>query len=149
MPLHHEIDGRPSCTGELDFWLSSGLRWGIELLASGDGIAEHLQRFETVYAPLHPHQWRVVDVRSTAVQPQTKHENYVALLVDMDKECRIGTVIFPNRRVNIVFTGGPPVLLHVEASAATTTIDAQPAIWAGVAAASGNTGSVSPMDSRS
>jgi hypothetical protein len=31
--------------GAIDFFLNSSLRWGIEMLVSGDGIGEHLSSF--------------------------------------------------------------------------------------------------------
>ena len=51
--------------GEIDFYLNSSLRWGIELLVNGKGISEHIDRFgeNGKYFPLRASDYAVVDLR--------------------------------------------------------------------------------------
>jgi hypothetical protein len=54
--------------GEIDFYLSGSLRWGIELLINGDGIGEHIGRFSPPngkYVSLDVRDYMVVDFRGT------------------------------------------------------------------------------------
>ena len=54
--------------GEIDFYLNSSLRWGVELLVNGRGITEHIDRFgeKGKYFPLKAKDYVVVDIRGNA-----------------------------------------------------------------------------------
>ena len=59
--------------GEIDFYLNSTLRWGIELLVNGSGIGEHISRFSPngKYAPLDVTDYAVVDFRGNTEGTRT------------------------------------------------------------------------------
>ena len=71
--------------GEIDFYINSKLRWGIELLVNGKGISEHLSRFALPngkYAPLEVLKYAVVDLRVSANGMPTNvvlHENRITV----------------------------------------------------------------------
>ena len=53
-------------TGELDFYVNYSLQWAVELLRKGDGIGEHLARFDRntgKYREVEMKQHLVVDFR--------------------------------------------------------------------------------------
>lgn len=59
-----------SCVpGEIDFYLNGNLRWGIELLINGEGIGEHMARFEAPngkYFALNVNDYAVIDFRGNS-----------------------------------------------------------------------------------
>jgi hypothetical protein len=72
-------------SGEIDFYINSTLRWGIELLVNGSRISEHLSRFglpNGKYAPLEVREYAVVDFRVTTSGEPTnvvRHENRITV----------------------------------------------------------------------
>ena len=65
--------------GEIDFYLNSSLRWGIELLVKGGGIGEHISRFTPPngkYVPLAVRDYAVVDFRRNSTGQPTSISRY-------------------------------------------------------------------------
>jgi hypothetical protein len=65
-PPYTNINTQQTITGEIDFYLNSNLRWGIELLVNGDGIGEHISRFTPTdgkYVSLAVNDYEIVDFR--------------------------------------------------------------------------------------
>jgi hypothetical protein len=72
--------------GEIDFYINSTLRWGIELLINGNGIGEHISRFDPLnngkYVPLQVSDYVVVDIRVNPTGSPTsvlRHEKRVTV----------------------------------------------------------------------
>ena len=60
--------------GEIDVYVNSSLRWGIELLVNGDGIEEHISRFSHPngkYVALAVNDYAVVDIRRNSTGKPT------------------------------------------------------------------------------
>jgi hypothetical protein len=76
--------------GEIDFYINGDLRWGLELLISGDNVTEHMDRFsaeaEGKYFPLQVNAYAIVDFRRSS---SGKPTNVLAM------ENRV-TVFFPH-----------------------------------------------------
>jgi hypothetical protein len=77
--------------GEIDFYLNSSLRWGIELLVNGGGIGEHLSRFTPgpngKYVALSCLEYTVVDIRGNSTGIPTnilKHSNRITVFFKKD-----------------------------------------------------------------
>ena len=79
-----------SIPGEIDFYLNSSLRWGIELLVNGDGIGEHISRFTPPsgkYLALAVNDYAVVDFRrNTTGQPTNilRHSNRITVFFNYE-----------------------------------------------------------------
>jgi hypothetical protein len=76
--------------GEIDFYLNSSLRWGIELLVNGDGIGEHVSRFTPPngkYVALAVSDYTVVDFRRNSTGRPTnisRHPNRITVFFKED-----------------------------------------------------------------
>ena len=76
--------------GEIDFYLNSSLRWGIELLVNGDGIGEHISRFthpNGKYVSLAVSDYAVVDFRRNSTgQPRniSRHTKRITVIFKND-----------------------------------------------------------------
>jgi energy-coupling factor transporter ATP-binding protein EcfA2 len=76
--------------GEIDFYLNSSLRWGIELLVNGDGIGEHISRFTPPngkYVALAVSDYTVVDIRRNSTGRPTnisRHSNRITVFFKND-----------------------------------------------------------------
>ena len=76
--------------GEIDFYLNSTLRWGIELLVKGGGIGEHISRFTRPngkYVPLDVRDYAVVDFRRNSTGEPTntlRHPNRITVFFKKD-----------------------------------------------------------------
>ena len=95
-------------SGEIDFWVDSNLRWGIELTRGGSKVREHLDRGadQGKYKPLDPAAYRVVDFRWDT-QVRTDDAEYIAVLVNPD--CKLASIRIQGRDpVIIKFTGQRP-----------------------------------------
>lgn len=85
--------------GEIDFYLNSSLRWGIELLVNGDGIGEHISRFTPPngkYVALAVNDYAVVDFRRNPVgRPANilRHSNRITVFFK-DNDYSIAHCIF-------------------------------------------------------
>ena len=79
-------------SGELDFYLNSDLRWGIELLVNGSRYGEHMSRFENggKYVPLQMKDYAVVDLRKGDPTNVQKHEKRITVFFEHNfKSCAI------------------------------------------------------------
>lgn len=78
--IYAEVDGgkTPSINGEIDFYLSSNLRWGIGLLIRGNKIQNHMHRFADGgnYVSLKMRDWIVVDLRRDPLSYQVDRHYY-------------------------------------------------------------------------
>jgi hypothetical protein len=66
-------------SGEIDFFINGDLRWGVELLANGDKIDEHMDRFSQPngkYSNLNPKDYYVVDFRRSREGKPTNVRRY-------------------------------------------------------------------------
>ena len=85
--------------GEIDFYLNSSLRWGIELLVNGDGIGEHISRFtppKGKYVALAVSDYTVVDFRRNSIGRPTnisRHSNRITVFFK-DDDYSIAQCIF-------------------------------------------------------
>ena len=76
--------------GEIDFYLNSSLRWGIELLVNGNGIGEHISRFappKGKYVTLAVSDYTVVDFRRNSTGQPTnisRHPNRITVFFKED-----------------------------------------------------------------
>jgi hypothetical protein len=76
--------------GEIDFYLHSELKWGIELLVNGDRISEHMDRFgpNGKYAGLGVKDYAVVDLRGSVdgkpTNVQRREKRYTAFFDPKD-----------------------------------------------------------------
>ena len=62
--------------GELDFCVNSNLKWAVELLKEGQGIGEHLSRFDTgQYREVETSEYLVVDFRGPLTRSVQMHPN--------------------------------------------------------------------------
>lgn len=50
-------------TGELDFYILNGMKWGLELLRDGDGIGKDLRRITGIYQNVEADEWLILDCR--------------------------------------------------------------------------------------
>jgi hypothetical protein len=89
-----------SIPGEIDFYLNSSLRWGIELLVNGDGIGEHISRFTPPngkYVALAVNDYAVVDFRRNSTGRTTtnisRHLNRITVFFN-DDDYSIAQCIF-------------------------------------------------------
>jgi len=99
---------RIAIDGEIDFWIDSTMRWGIELTRDGSKIREHLNRGvdDGKYTPLAPAAYRVVDFRWER-EFRTEDRDYV--VVQINEDCQSASVHFHGRApVVIRFTGQRP-----------------------------------------
>ncbi|KAJ1503809.1 hypothetical protein HMI54_005373 [Coelomomyces lativittatus] len=84
---------------EIDFYLNSSLRWGIELLVNGDGIGEHISRFTPPngkYVALAVSDYTVVDFRRNSIGRPTnilRHSNRITVFFK-DDDYSIAQCIF-------------------------------------------------------
>jgi hypothetical protein len=89
-PPNTNLNTQHTIAGEVDFYLNSNLRWGIELLVNGDGIGEHISRFAPPngkYVPLAVNEYAVVDIRrNTTGRPTniSKHPNRISVFFKND-----------------------------------------------------------------
>jgi hypothetical protein len=83
-------NAQQTIAGEIDFYLNSSLRWGIELLVNGNGIGEHISRFTPPngkYVALAVNDYVVVDLRRTSTGRPTNisgHPNRITVFFKND-----------------------------------------------------------------
>ena len=71
-------------TGELDFYIRNGNKWGLELLRDGDKIGEHLGRIPGKYKNVVADEWLVVDCRVHPSVPIKPAYNRCSLVFSED-----------------------------------------------------------------
>jgi hypothetical protein len=87
-------NAQQTIAGEIDFYLNSSLRWGIELLVNGDGIGEHISRFtppDGKYVALAVSDYTVVDIRRNSTGQPT----------NISRQSNCITVFFKNDEYSI------------------------------------------------
>ena len=98
-PVTTNLNTQQSIPGEIDFYLNSSLRWGIELLVNGDGIGEHMSRFTPPngkYVALAVNDYTVVDFRRNSTGLPTniaRHSNRITVFFK-DNDYSIAQCIF-------------------------------------------------------
>lgn len=98
--------------GEIDFYLNSNLRWGIELLVNGKGIGEHISRFHPPngkYVALAVSDYTVVDFRRNSTGQPTnisRHPKRITVFFK-DDDYSIANCIFGLENVPVTISLSP------------------------------------------
>jgi hypothetical protein len=71
-------------TGFLDFYVNSGLEWGVELLREGDRMENHAKRFVSggTYEEIPLKHWAIIDFRHISKKLQKTKPNFWHVLYD-------------------------------------------------------------------
>jgi hypothetical protein len=66
LPPSSGLKSKTEGKGELDFYISGSLKWGIELVSDGKNLPEHINRFKQGGSSFAPNisDYRMVDFRS-------------------------------------------------------------------------------------
>ena len=75
-------------TGELDFYIRHGAKWGLELVRDGDGIGEHLRRIIGKYQNVEADEWLVVDCRVNGGRPNLAADRCSLVFADDCRSCQ-------------------------------------------------------------
>jgi hypothetical protein len=98
-------DSDPTINGEIDFYLNGKLRWGIELLVNGEGIGEHISRFEPhngKYVALGVNDYVVVDFRrNTSGNPTNirRHPKRISVFFKADEYSSVECIFGENQDI--------------------------------------------------
>ena len=88
--IHPDVGFRLGCKGYLDFYIDSGLQWGVELLIGNNNPEEHVKRFQkgryqavsisqidfniSEYLVLQQNQWIVLNFISEDQKKKKMHQ---------------------------------------------------------------------------